>query len=207
MEDPLISCIDPHSMCMRPSLCDYCSQPVKHNVMIEYLFGILACDEHKSWALRDCKAYMHKQGIVRVRDAKDIAGLSEFLTMLHEKDGTIPVKRTSGVIDTDWSVLFDWYEYPTIARINGNWSIRLRNTLFRKHVEISGFLREDCLAVFPAGFSDVVKKALECLDKGVYAEEHAWQKRCSAEVVEVNEHPLVGKAVMPNGTVVRVFSP
>ena len=207
MEDPLIPCIDPHSLCMRPSLCDYCSQLVKHNVMIEYLFGILACDEHKAWALRDCKAYMHTQGIVRVRDAKDIAGLSEFLAILEKMDGKIPVKRTSGVIDTDWSVISDWYEYPKMARIDGSWTIHLKNSQFRKHVELSGFLRDDSLGAFPPGFSHVVRRALDCLEKGVYAEEYAWQKRSSSEVTSVTEHPLITTAVMPNGTLVRVFSP
>lgn len=207
MEDPLNTCIVPHSLCMRPSVCEYCSQPVKHHVLIEYLFGIQACGEHRAWATRDCRAYMHENSMVRLSDAVKIAGLSEWLAMLKEKEGNIPVKRTSGAIDLDWSLIDDWNEYSLIMRVNGEWSVHLRNSLFRKYIPVSEFLNQHVLAVFPPPFADHVRSSLTALEDGVYRADFEEQKRCSSHLHEVEEHPLVKTALMPNGTLVRVFSP
>lgn len=207
MEDPLNTSIVPHSLTMRPSVCEYCSQPVKHDVLVEYLFGIKACGEHHSWATRDCRAYMHEHGMVRLSDAVKIVGLSEFLAMLKEKEYHIPVKRSSGAIDTDWSLIDDWYEYPMIMRVNGEWAVQLRNSIFRKYIPVTEFLNQHSLEAFPLLFADHTRSALSVLEAGVYKAHYDEQKRCSSHLHEVEEHPLVKSVVMPNGTLVRVFSP
>jgi hypothetical protein len=206
MEDPLQNCIVPHSLCMRPCICEYCYKPVKHHVLIEYLFGILACDEHHEWALRDCKAYMHENGIVRLNDARTIAGISECLSYVKEMDGRIPVRRTSGAMEYTWRMIDDWHEYSTLVCVEGKWSIHLRNDQFRKHVPLTEFLRDDIAPSFPEGFPQSIDRAIRVLEEGVYRNEHAKQKLCSAHTHEVSEHPLVGMAVMPNGTIVRCFN-
>lgn len=201
MEDPMINCLVPHSLCMRPCMCEYCQQPDTRSVSIANLFGIISCDAHYEWALRDCRAYMHTNKMVLLKDARKVEGLSTVIEQLIEKNNIFHVKRTSGDIETGWFVVEEAYEYPSIQNFDGAWSVYVSNTKVRKFVPLEEFVGHGDLSV------ELVKEATDILHAGVYLPEYEKQSRLAVEATHITEHPNVGTAMMPNGNLVRVLVP
>jgi hypothetical protein len=197
----MTNCLIPHSLCMRPSLCEYCHQPDTCHVTIAHLFGIISCDAHYEWALRDCKSYMHVNDIVLLRDARNTNGISSLLEELIGKNKMFHVKRTSGVVETEWSVVEEAYEYPTLQKIDGMWSVYVTNTKLRKFVELQQF------ALYGDLSEESVKQATDILDKGVYIAEYEKQLLLAVDADNITEEPYITRVIMPNGSVVRVLSP
>ena len=201
MEDPMTNCLVPHSLCMRPTICEYCEQPDTRYVSIAHLFGIISCEAHYGWALRDCRAYMHLNQIVLLRDAKNIDGLSSVVQELISKNNLFHVKRTSGAIETGWTLVEEAFEYPSIQKLDGTWSVYTSNTKVRKYVPLEEFVGHGDLS------AESVKQATDILDRGVYLAEYEKQCLLAVEANNVTEHPNVGTAIMPNGSLVRVLIP
>ena len=200
MEDPMTNCLVPHSLCMRPASCEYCQQPDTRYVTITHLFGIISCEAHYYWALRDCRAYMHLNGIVLLRDAKN-SGLSSLIDDIIAKNTLFHIKRTSGVIETDWSLLDEAYEYPSLQKLDGKWSVYVTNTKVRKFVPLEEFV------VYGDLSEESVNSAIDILDKGVYADEYEKQTLLAVEANHVTELACVGTGIMANGSLIRVLTP
>ena len=201
MEDPMINCLVPHSLCMRPCMCEYCQQPDTRYVSIANLFGIITCDAHYEWALRDCRAYMHSNKIVLLKDCRNVEDLSTVLEELIKKNNTFHVKRTSGDIETGWSLVEEAYEYPSLQNFDGAWSVYVSNTKVRKFVPLKEFVGHGDLS------AELVKKATDILDKGLYLPEYEKQCLLAVETKHITEEPSVGMAVLPDGRRVRVLVP
>jgi len=201
MEDPMTNCLVPHSLCMRPASCEYCQQPDTRYVTIDHLFGIISCDAHYDWALRDCRAYMHLNGIVLLRDAKKVDILSALIEELIAKNTLFHIKRTSGVIETDWSVVDEAYDYPSLQKLDDKWSVHVTNTKVRKFVPLEEFILYGDLS------AEAVNAATDILDKGVYIDEYEKQMLLAVEANHVTEVACVGTGIMTNGSLVRILSP
>ena len=175
-----VKCITPHSLRMRPCLCEYCGKTDTNTAQVRYLFGILTCDEHYMFGLRDCNAYMHKYSLVRMSDAMEIPGIAEMLQMIIDKNSIFPVVRGNGKIEVGWRVYYPAFE--CIKRNHGEWYIPCVNAeMTRKPVKIKNFLS---FPGFPPEFPAAVEKALAVLNAGVYA-------KYTNEPTDVSESPCV----------------
>lgn len=170
---------------MRPCVCEYCGQTDTKTVQVRYLFGILTCDEHYAWGVRDCRAYMHKYSLVRMSDAMVLPGLSEMLQMIIDKNSIFPVVRTNGKVEVGWRVYDPALE--CLKKNNGEWYIPCVNKdMILKPVKLINFLRPDILPLFPAEFPAAFARALAILNSGVYV-----KGLVNSEPVDLAESPCV----------------
>jgi hypothetical protein len=147
---------------------------------------------------------MHSKGIVRLRDAQNIHGLSEVIAEIIDKNGTFHVTRTSGAIETGWKVVEDAFEYPSLEKFDGTWRIYLTNTKLRKFVPLDEFRKS---SVFSPSFAELTTVAIDILNRGVYLTDYERQCRLAAEASNISEEQFIQTAIMPNGTVVRMLVP
>ena len=196
----MTNCLVPHSLCMRPASCEYCQQPDTRYVTIDHLFGIISCEDHYTWALRDCRAYMHVSGIVLLRDAKNNA-LSPLIDELVAKNTLFHIKRTSGLVEKEWYLLDEAYDYPSLQKLEGKWSVHVTNGKVRKFVPLEEFVLYGDLT------AESVNAATDILDRGVYLDEYKKQMSLAVEANHVTELGCVGTGIMPNGSLVRILSP
>ena len=198
MTDTLLY-IEPQSLVMTPISCFYCrtlDDTVSH-LQIYYLFGLKCCSEHKAAGKRDCRAWMHKNGYVKLKDAFDNTALSSLLNILDSRE--FKVKRTSGEIQDGWHLnKGNQVDTVFIQRIDDHWLIPCRyledNDCIRKHVNISEF-------------SDIVPRELieECtrvLDSGIYFSD--FEEQCALDKYVMPEMPNVFPVVV-DGQVGRVL--
>ena len=174
--------IEPQSLVMTPISCFYCKtldDTVSH-LQIYYLFGLKCCSKHIAAGKRDCRAWMHKNGYVKLKDAFDNTALCSLLNILDSRE--FKVKRTSGEIQNGWHLNKGHYlDTVFIQRIDDQWLIPCRyledNDCIRKHVNLTDFsdivpaeLIEDCLRTLQSGiyFSDFEEQC--ALDKSVVPE-------------------------------------
>ena len=206
MEDPLVNCIEPHSLCMRRNICEYCSQTPTFHVTIQQVFVIIACADHRPWAVRDCNAHMHKNKYVKFKDAKT-AGLAEFLAELKEQEGEFLIQRSNGAREMGWKLVDDWANYLVFSDDQKEWTVHLTNDTVHKYIPIRWFLDPEVLAAFSPDFCKHVNTAIDVLTKGVYLTDYEAQQKYCMQATEVEESAEVGLAVLPDGTVVRVLNP
>ena len=198
MTDTLLY-IDPQSLVMTPISCFYCKtldDTVSH-LQIYYLFGLKCCSKHMTAGKRDCRAWMHKNGYVKLKDAFDNTALSSLLNILDSRE--FKVKRTSGEIQDGWHLnKGNQVDTVFIQRIDDHWLIPCRyledNDCFRKHVNISEF-------------SDIVPRELieECtriLDSGIYFSD--FEEQCALDKYVMPEMANVFPVVV-DGQVGRVL--
>ena len=105
--------------------CQYCDKPHTHFDAVSYSFGVHACDDHKPLAQRDAKAWMHKKGLVRWRDAIKDPLFTQAEDLLFSN---ILVRRTNGAIEGDWTLCKPWValgEPMAVKRSerSGEWSM------------------------------------------------------------------------------------
>jgi hypothetical protein len=214
-EDPLYNnCIEPHSLCMRAAVCDYCGGPEKKAVLIEHLYGIQACAQHYSFAERDCKADLARNSMVRYKDAILVPECAKVLEILDSLNG-FNVKRTSGAIDSNWQVrsTSDIFDPSFLTCHEGVWYIPCCNDkagtpeYLKKGIPLAWFLTSDLGCTLPAEFPALCEAALKVLERGVYkAEFDAYTANViHSKPSQVAEHPDVSKAIMPDGQIVRVL--
>lgn len=180
MSDPHFTALEPVRLTMRKMECMYCFKEDTHTVLIEYLFGMKTCAEHKPNAERDCKAYMHKQKIVRIRDARRHPVLGRFLSMLDEL-GTFSVERSDLTIHPGWRVIQDdEYWDPVFIKHDVSWSIptfiKEGSSRITKQVPIINFLNP-AIHVASSELRTCIDEVLDCLNDGIYkAEADEFQK-------------------------------
>jgi len=199
---------------MRAAICDYCAGPEKKNALIEHLYGIQACVEHYPLAQRDCKADLARNGMVRYKDAVLVSECAKVLDILASLNG-FNVKRTSGDIESNWYVrsTSDIFEPAFLTCHEGVWYIPCCNDkagtpkYVKKGIPLSWFLTSDLGCTLPPEFPTLCEAALKVLERGVYkAELDAYNAHViHTKPSKVEEHPAVGKAMMPDGQIVRAL--
>jgi len=165
----------PSSLVMRKMECFYCGAEDTKVVMIAYLFGIKTCDLHKSWANRDCKAYMHTEGTAMLKDARKIEIIDQFCSVL--KNSKFCVERTNLSLDPEWEL--DECDYPVYSsfwRTGERWGVPVKNkkqNLYKK-TPIINFLRPEVIASLqvPANWSEIVEGTIDTLLQGIYLAEY-----------------------------------
>ncbi len=175
MENPSYSCLKPRSLVMTTMNCFYCgaSDTVSFET-IEYLFGVKACALHKSAAIRDCKAYLHEEKIVRFEDVLDHPVIGPFLDSL--KKIQFPVLRSSGEFQNGWILGSD--NNSSIRYCDGEWRILVT------WKSPDGDTAKDIYKYTPISnmpLKDMVDQVLYCLVDGVYSNEYAEVKELQAE--------------------------
>lgn len=195
MEDPIRnSCLVPRSLVMTRSECFYCQQNDTGDTLIEYNFGLRHCNAHKMNAVRDCKAYMHRDGIVKISDAMKVPILNEFIESF---DSGFTIETATGEI---WNIHTgdDWFNPQFILKVNDVWSIPIINKerTHLKVVPLVSFNNPDVHAV------------IQYLDAGVYIHENnEYEARVNRDVSpEIQDEPFI-QTFIHNGVTVRMFIP
>jgi len=215
MENPIRSCLVPRSLVMTTNTCFYCDAPSTSFYTIERLFGLKHCDLHKEVARRDCRAHLHKEKTVDMRDAQSHPILGEFINALQTP---FPVFRSSGELQEGWTPnLSAPWEYTFIAYHDGEWKLPVTwqnpndesAEALVKHTPIANFklpaIYESVKNTLPLSLIDEV---LRCLIDGVYNEEYAEFEslRLQGACEELPEIPNVHQALY-EGSMVRVMIP
>ena len=160
-ENPLItSVLEPASLCMRFSRCQYCGSDDYNDMSISHMIGIRYCPDHSEWAKRDCKAYLHKLNLVDVKDALNIPILKDLMQVLMSPTDVI---RSNGNRDNDWKLLITHHleETAFIKMVHGNWSVPMikESNDLQKVVAINNL----------PGLNPILAKAvIEVLENGIY---------------------------------------
>lgn len=162
MEDPIRnSCLVPRNLVMTRSECFYCQQDDTGETIIDYNFGLKHCNTHKPLAVRDCKAYMHRDGLVKISDAMKVPMLNEFIESL--KSGVL-IEPVTEYIQDFWYVHTgdDWFNPQFIVKVDNVWSIPLINKQRTSSVVVplTSINNHDVIAV------------IKFLDTGIYIDEH-----------------------------------
>lgn len=200
LENPIRNtCLIPHSFVMTRSECDYCSAKEHSYVMIAYLFGLKSCSAHLRHAHRDCRAYMHREGYVKLSDARENPSIARFLEKL---DGGFPVIRTSGLLEGGWKLRKD-----LLKRIDSRWHIPAYTeepVEMTKYVSIEQFLNTRL-----GGFisTQTVQDVIKELNSGMYRQdameyEMAVDREASPTVEECKG---IIQGVTEDGRIVRVM--
>ncbi len=165
-----IPSLEPMRLVLVPLKCFYCDCAVEEDIRewrICHLFGLFHCGQHSAAAQRDCEEYMRREGIVRMWDAQQHPVLGPFLTALGT---TIPMLRSSGVVDTNWRFpILD--EMPLIrrSRTTGAWGFNLTNGVVDKFAPLSQFRDPRVSPIL----SEEVRRMLEAVEaaltSGVYS--------------------------------------
>jgi hypothetical protein len=203
-------CIMPCSLVLIHNECFYChSRDTITSHQSLYNFGILACPEHKSCAIRDSKAYLHTKKVALIRDLMHHPEMIAFVEALGDN---IQVLRTSGVVDEGWEVqklLSD--ELPRAMKIGDQWTISMAKNeesfvdSITKNVRLSAFLDPKLKYATMEKFPDIVDKLIALLEKGIYVDHFNAQ----AGMVPVKFVPKMSYAfvIAEDGRLGRVFVP
>ena len=202
LENPMRNtCLIPHSFVMTRSECDYCSAKEHSYVMIEYLFGLKSCNEHINNANRDCRAFMHREGYVKLTDAYAHESIGPFLK---ELENGFPVIRTSGIVEQGWKL-----RKEKLKMFNSRWHIPAYTeepVECTKYVAIEKFLDTRIRELLPINESSI-RRAIEALDAGIYMKEAMEFEQCvdREASMTVEEPNSIVKGVTRDGRIVRVF--
>ena len=184
---------------MTPISCFYCrtlDDTVSH-LQIYYLFGLKCCSKHMTAGKRDCRAWMHKNGYVKLKDAFDNTALSSLLNILDSRE--FKVKRTSGEIQDGWHLnKGNQVDTVFIQRNEDHWMIPCG------HLEPNDYIRK---FVNLTDFIDIVPRELieECtriLDSGIYFSD--FEEQCALDKYVMPEMANVFPVVV-DGQVGRVL--
>jgi len=173
MEEICKNTLIPQSLVLRRCECFYCGADDTGAVQIVYLFGMKVCETHRTNAVRDCRAYLYREKLVRIEDAFKIPALKLFLDILMAHQ-FITVQRTSGDIEDDWCFREGtFYEPAFISQsLGGQWCVptycpRIKQN---KNVPIINFLRTEInnKMNLPVNWHAVIEDAIDTLVNGVY---------------------------------------
>ena len=162
-------CYEPDYLVLKPNECFYCSCAegiITHEV--SYNKGILTCEEHAYFGIRDTKAHLHKKNIVLIRDINKYLEMKEFRTIIEDN---IQVIRSNGNIDDNWGFASFINDSPaTIVKIENNWKITLVKEDIQKDIYLSDFLNEKLKYYQIENFSNILNNLIALLDNGIYKE-------------------------------------
>ena len=191
--------IEPQSLVMTPISCFYCKvdNNTVRSIHIYYLFGLKCCADHMAHGKRDCRAWMHKNGYVKLKDAFNNATLSSLLNILDSRD--FKVKRSSGEIQDGWRLnKGDELDTVFIQRNEDHWMIPCGhlepNDYIRKFVNLT-----DLSDVIP---TELIEECLRVLDSGIYFSD--FEEQCALDKSVVPEMANVFPVVV-DGQVTRVL--
>jgi hypothetical protein len=192
--------IEPQSLVMTPISCFYCKvdNNTVRSIHIYYLFGLKCCADHMAHGKRDCRAWMHKNGYVKLKDAFNNATLSSLLNILDSRD--FKVKRSSGEIQDGWHLNKGGDQLDTIfiQRNEDHWMIPCGhlepNDYIRKFVNLT-----DLSDVVPA---ELIEECLRTLDSGIYFSD--FEEQCALDKSVVPEMANVFPVIV-DGQVARVL--
>ena len=200
--------LEPVSLIMRRGECMYCSAEDTSCVLIESHFGLKVCDTHKPNAVRDCKAYLHSNQMVRLCDALDHPVVGQFLSELKNM-GTFSVQRSNLTIQPGWNLKSDtkYWDPAFLNCVDSTWCIPCifgtGQNVLTKQVPIRQFLSDTILEATPE-FLTSIRNSLECLEKGLYKSEYdAFQQHRVGSVEEIEGMETISY----EGKSVRIFSP
>ena len=169
MEDPLQSnCLTPISLIMTRMCCFYCNGQQDKILCVGNRMGLKTCAIHNGWANRDCNAWMAKEQVVRLSDARRHPSLKPFLALLDEG---FSVRRSSGLVESGWLLQSPLhFLYPPMLRFYaGTWHIPCCNTSdVEKMVPLSQFIE--------LGSEDMRESALAAmavLEAGIYSKDYS----------------------------------
>lgn len=181
MTDTLLY-IEPQSLVMTPISCFYCKvdNDTVRPIHIYWLFGLKCCAEHMAAGKRDCRAWMHKNGYVKLKDAFDNTALCSLLNILDSRE--FKVKRTSGEIQDGWHLnKGNQVDTVFIQRNEDHWIIPCcyleTNDYIHKFVNLTDFSD-----IVPA---ELIEECLRVLDSGIYFSD--FEEQCSLDKSVVPE--------------------
>ena len=166
----------PEVLVMRPNTCFYCTDAATRMMNIALHEGILACDQHESDAVRDCQAYLHTKQIARICDAELVPALAALLAAI---PSSFSIRRSSGAIEANWSVLRDPFTPNYFSKVGSTWTFQgcivLENgDRLRRAIELSMFMDEELR--IPSLTDALITDAVAALDAGVYREAYERQQ-------------------------------
>ena len=212
-EDPLRNnCLEPRSLVLTRSECFYCfGEEGKYCYTFIDNFGIKSCDAHFKNSVRDCKAYMHRTGMVRISDLTDYPEFQEFLEILSCE---ISVKRTNGTIEDGWVFnVGESYDKQIIGfdKDINKWVIPVRKAgvqLF-KRIHIDELLLPEVLEKLPLNFKAKYDAFIALLSSGIYKAENDMYVQIvdNNKSTEVPDDSDVVKMGISGGQVVRYVLP
>jgi hypothetical protein len=169
--------------------------------MVDYLFGLKSCNAHINHANRDCRAFMHREGYVKLADAYAHESIGPFLK---ELEGGFPVLRTSGLVQERWKL-----RKEKLKKFDSRWHISAYTeepVECTKYVAIEKFLDTRIRSLLSISES-TIRSAIEALDDGVYMKDALEFERCVDRELSimVEESACVRRGITRDGRIVRVF--
>ena len=184
---------------MTPISCFYCKvdNDTVRPIHIYWLFGLKCCADHMAAGKRDCRAWMHKNGYVKLKDAFDNTTLCSLLNILDSRE--FKVKRTSGEIQDGWRLnKGDEVDTIFIQRNEDHWMIPCGhlepNDYIRKFVNLT-----ELTDVVPA---ELIEECTRTLDSGIYFSD--FEEQCALDKSVVPEMANVFPVIV-DGQVARVL--
>lgn len=178
-------CSEPVRTVMFRPICSICGNKASHYVNCEYQRSTIACDlpEHRAWAERDAKAWLHRNKMVRRKEYSREA-LFQQTDLLY---ANIMVKRSSGAIDMGWIIPEPSYDdLVSIIYLEDVWTIRVLKPSedIQKYAPI-----EDLKMSISDEFHPLVDALMSKLEAGFYtAESEAYDHALKEQ--EDMENPL-----------------
>jgi hypothetical protein len=212
MSDPHFTALEPVSLVMRRMECMYCFAPDTDTILIESLFGLKVCDSHKAAGVRDCKAYLHKKKLVRLRDAFKHPVVGRFLTAVKEM-GTFNVERSDLTIQPGWTLRKENVWAPAFLQgADDRWRIPVTVGVYPdiidKNVPIIGFMNPDICPDSTPEFRTLIEETIDCLREGIYSKEFEEFELAMSQDRVGSVTELQGVAqVLYEGSAVRIYFP
>jgi hypothetical protein len=173
MGETCLNTVIPTSLVMRRCECFYCGVEDEGAVLIDWLFGIKVCEVHREKGERDCRAYLYRQNLVRIKDAMAFPIIKRFLDILAGHP-LLRVERTNGSIEDDWCLRLGTYMEAAFFSYSSadRWGIPMycKRINMNKTVPVINFLRSDLTTgmVLPADWNAIIEGVLDCLVNGIY---------------------------------------
>jgi len=197
-------CYNPSNLVLIENKCFYCNCTKEiETYQVSYNKGILTCNEHKDFCIRDINAYLHKNEIVLIHDINKYLEMKEFINVL---GNNIQVIRSNGDIDNNWKIATIINDSPaTLGKIKNKWGITLTKDAIQKNVRFSDFLNEKLKYSQIENFSNIVNNLIILLDNGIYKEYFNQQNNMIPEkYIDKSCHTI---PVIVNGMIARIFVP
>jgi hypothetical protein len=178
------------------------------------MFGIKCCEEHKSWAIRDCRAYMHVNKMTKLNDVIKDSKTAPFINALKESNG-FPVVRSSGVLQDGWKLndgsqgwhVKDQFIYIKNDQISIPVMLDIETDIIMKHVVLSHFIKPEIMEKI-----GIEKEAIDSFQSailnGIYRTDYIEQlhiKNTSDDNCYKDPDSIVSCTI--NGKQIRVFVP
>jgi hypothetical protein len=166
------------------------------------MFGLKCCNRHYDAARRDCRAYMHREGLVRLKDMMEFTCFNNFIRYVDALPDGICVRRSSGELQKGWKVSMDEFgstrflSYMKDATGKSDWCIYLVYDNLCKYVQLRQYTYEN------------IPEILKVLNGGVYKkDEEEYQIALNQDAPKEVEEAEGVYTVIHNGAVGRIFIP